>query len=315
MNLKSHLSSTFMLDDDTIHKFAMTWPHRYKGYSIPKRNGVGSRTIAHPSKELKFFQREIVNYLDSVYQCHESAFAYVRGRGIKENALSHARNEYILKMDFKNFFPSITPELFFIQARNLSIPIPQRDKSLMRHFLFYKRNRTDSLTLSIGAPSSPIVSNICMHAFDEIVSHESTLKNIKYSRYADDITFSTTDKDILFSIPSLVSETLSTIYQSQIEVNPNKTIFSSKAHCRFVTGVTLTNQGGISIGRERKRIIIAMVHRFILNKLEPKEISKLAGLLAFAKHIEPHFLTRIDLKYGVGTSAQLLKLSNPHDSD
>jgi retron-type reverse transcriptase len=306
MDLKSLLSSAFMLDDETIYRFAVTCPHRYKVYSIQKRNGKGLRTIAHPSKELKVFQRQIAYYLGGLFQEHEATFAYRKGVGIKDNAELHSGSEYILKMDFKNFFPSITPDLFFSQVRELGIPLPQRDKALMRHFLFYKRSREDSLRLSIGAPSSPIVSNICMHRFDEKIAALTVDSHITYSRYADDLTFSTIEKETLFVIPELVKATLESVYGQQIQINTDKTIFSSKAHQRFVTGVTLTNQGGISIGRKRKRKIMAMVHHFCNNRLDQDEIEKLRGLIAFAKHIEPSLLMRIDNKYGKGVSKMLL---------
>ncbi len=109
------------------------------------------------------------------------------------------------------------------------------------------------LVLSIGAPSSPIISNFILYRFDRIITEHCRKLGINYSRYADDLTFSTNEKDILLNFPSKVRKTLSRLYSGQIKVNLKKTVLSSKAHNRHVTGITLSNDGTLSVGREKKR--------------------------------------------------------------
>ena len=65
--------------------------------------------------------------------------------------------------------------------------------------------------------------------------------DINYSRYADDITFSTNKKNSLFQVTRVVKDILSEHYSNRITVNNIKTVFSSKAHNRHVTGITITN--------------------------------------------------------------------------
>ncbi|MCT7085107.1 RNA-directed DNA polymerase, partial [Salmonella enterica subsp. enterica serovar Oranienburg] len=88
-----------------------------------------------------------------------------------------------------------------------------------------------------------------------------------YTRYADDLTFSTNNKDVLFDIPDMLENVLPKYSLGRIRINHEKTVFSSKGHNRHVTGITLTNDNKLSIGRERKRKISAMIHHFINGKL------------------------------------------------
>ena len=114
--------------------------------------------------------------------------------------------------------------------------------------------------LSIGAPSSPLVSNFFMYQFDCVLSKLCIEREIIYTRYADDLTFSTKHKDVLFVLPQLVKENLNDLFGNAIRINRKKTKFSSKAHNRHVTGITINNDGKISLGRERKRYIKHLVH-------------------------------------------------------
>jgi RNA-directed DNA polymerase len=83
-----------------------TAPLRYKVFTIPKRDG-SPRTVAQPAREVKAIQRWLVNDLNTVLPVHQAATAYRKGTSIKINAAKHVQSNFILKMDFKNFFPSI----------------------------------------------------------------------------------------------------------------------------------------------------------------------------------------------------------------
>lgn len=81
-------------------------------------------------------------------------------------------------------------------------------------------------------------------------------------------------------------------------MNSDKTTFVTRKYRRVVTGVTLTNDGALSIGRDRKRIISAQVHHASLGKLSGEELAALAGYLGFANVVEPGFLDMLRRKYG-----------------
>jgi hypothetical protein len=75
---------------------------------------------------------------------------------IKDNALQHVNNQYLLKMDFKNFFLSIKPEMFLTCVRKQGLKLSERDSLILANLFFWKLRRNSSLRLSIGAPSSPL---------------------------------------------------------------------------------------------------------------------------------------------------------------
>nr|WP_197893097.1 reverse transcriptase domain-containing protein [Undibacterium sp. KW1] len=155
--------------------------------------------------------------------------------------------------------------------------------------------------MSIGAPSSPFISNFIMSNFDAALSEICATMRVTYTRYADDLTFTTNEKSVLFNIPNIVRENLVKFCHKKIKINTSKTVFSSKASNRHITGITVTNDGKLSTGRERKRLVSSMIHRFSNQLLVHDEILKLKGMLAFIMHIEPNFVFRMKKKYSAET--------------
>lgn len=282
-----------------IEKFAAAAPYKYKVYTIPKRNS-GRRVIAHPSRELKLYQRAVLAVLDEYLIVHDASYAYKLKTSIKDNAFQHISNQYFLKLDFSDFFNSIVPDMLFTALELKGIQLSEAEIRLLSNLLFWNKTKSldYKLVLSVGAPSSPAISNFIMNDFDHFVFDHCKQKSIVYTRYADDLTFSTNHKEILFDIPRVVKGVLGTIFNHRIMLNERKTVFSSKAHNRHVTGVTITNSNTLSIGRSRKRMISSMVHKYTLDKLNETQFDQLKGLLAFAVFIEPDFLHRLEIKYG-----------------
>lgn len=318
MDILQHIADSLLIGKKDVIDFSLTAPYRYKIYKIPKRNSDKTRTIAHPAKELKFIQRIITSYLSGVLPVHEHAYAYKKGSSIKYNAEMHLSTKYLLKMDFENFFPSITPRLFFSKLKKANkflkanICLDENNKLILENFLFFKSKRKSNLRLSIGAPSSPLVSNFVMYFWDIEVQSICASKGIKYTRYADDLTFSTNNKDVLFDIPDILQDILPKYSLGKLRINHDKTVFSSKGHNRHVTGITLSNDNKLSLGRERKRTISAMIHHFINNRLDTESSYQLIGLIAFAKYIEPQFYEKMVQKYG---AENIIKLKNMQSND
>ena len=308
MRLYSFLCEELSTSKQEISNFVLSAPKKYKIYTIPKRTS-GKRVIAHPAKKLKEYQRALITLFEQLLPVHEVAFAYKKHTSIKQNAQQHQNSKYLLKMDFQNFFHSITPTLFFSILKQLKVELTKEDYYLLRQLLFWSPSkRSDGkLILSIGAPSSPLVSNVTMFFFDEALQEICKKQDIVYTRYADDITFSTNKKNQLFAIPKLVKQLLVEHFDGFIIINESKTVFSSMSHNRHVTGVTITNQGHLSIGRQRKRYISSLIHQFSLKQLADEDMSYLQGLFAFACHIEPIFKQRMIKKYSAEVIQQLVK--------
>ena len=163
-------------------KIIRTAPSRYKTFQIPKRSG-GMREIAQPAREVKLLQRALAGRILANLPIHSAAKAYRQGLSIRDNAKPHSGDSPILKMDFKEFFPSIrSADWEHYCVRNALLK--QEDISYTSQILFRRVTGEHLLKLSIGAPSSPSLSNILLFDFDGLVADEAAKRGIVYTRYA-----------------------------------------------------------------------------------------------------------------------------------
>lgn len=298
MNLIDELALKFNKSKEEIRTYSLQASSKYKVYLIPKRK-VGKRVIAQPTKDLKLIQRFILAKKLKHLPIHDSAFAYVKNKSIKNNAAVHSSNSYLLNLDLEDFFNSITPKLFWRVWKRTIDQIPDiEERRIYNNFLFWKpKKNSKKLILSIGAPSSPYISNFILYELDGYLTDFCNRKFISYSRYADDLTFSTNVRDSLFNLPKLVEDKLFDLYDGDINLNHSKTVFSSKSRNRHVTGLVLTNDGKISIGRAKKRFIKHLVYQFKIGKLEKSSFQYVSGYLNFIQDVEPIFLKSLKCKY------------------
>ena len=293
--LVERLSSWSGLSSADIERIIRSAPRRYKAFEIEKRGG-GFRMVAQPSRELKLLQRFIVDRLLVELPVHEAAHGYVRGRGIKTNAAAHLHARYLLKMDLENFFPSIHPiDLARRLSRQPDVVLSQDEKRQIYSLLFWKP-RGLQMQLCIGAPSSPFISNSLMYDLDVAITALANDRGVTYTRYADDMTFSCVDKGVLPDLQPLVERLIESSRAPRLRVNRGKTVHISRAQRIVVTGITISTGDELSLGRERKRLIRSMVHRFQYGDLDLEECWKLKGLIAFAHDIEPEFASKMRAK-------------------
>lgn len=288
-DLLSQMSIDFGMLPSHLQSIVRTAPIRYKVFHIPKRSG-GLREVAQPAREVKAIQRWFIKRLELMLPLHAAATAYHSGASIRNNALWHVESNYLLKMDFRNFFPSI---LMTDIIRHLEAHCSQHFDSsaikLIAYVCTWAPKRQGPLRLCIGAPSSPLLSNSVMFDFDTRLSSVAASDGVTYTRYADDLALSSKTSGGINTYPSVVAKMIEALDYPKLELNEKKTVFASRAGRRVLTGVTLTADHRLSIGRVRKREIRSMYHRMILGKLSPDEQKELAGLVAFANDIEPGF--------------------------
>lgn len=284
----------FGLSQSEFSSFIQTCPYRYKTYPIKRRHSEKKRIISQPSRELKAIQRYVItSFLEQRLPIHDAAKAYRRGVNITDNAKPHLANAYLLKMDFSDFFPSIKGEDFKAYLRNHELV--EEGEARILEMLFFKVNDIGELRLSIGSPGSPLISNALMYDFDKTVSDMANKENVAYTRYSDDITFSTNEQNLLFDWPHKIQQILKNQTLPILFLNDKKTIFSSKRHNRHVTGITITNDGEMSVGRSQKRALRSQVHN--AHELNSEAIAILRGHIAFTDQVEPGFIEKLKKKY------------------
>lgn len=276
-------------------------PRAYKHYQIVKRSG-GMRDIYHPSKELKVIQRWISKQYLEKLPVHPAASAYRGGMSVKDNAARHIRGAYFLKLDFQDFFPSIkyADLLLFLEKNADAIDLPTEDCKLIAR-VCCRRSAEGDYSVPIGAPSSPVISNSILFDFDSHIAAHCESDGIIYSRYADDLVFSTREPNSLKGIEAYIRSHLYSMRSPSLRLNESKKTFISRKHKVSVTGMIITPQGPLSIGRERKREVKALVHKYVTNQLEGEKLDRLRGLLGYIQGAEPSFIEALRKKYGDAT--------------
>lgn len=301
------LGSAVLLAPDELMDLIRSAPHRYKVYQIEKKEPGQFRTIAQPAREVKALQYWILKHVLNQFDVHPAATAYREGTSILDNARPHVRGRYLLKLDFRDFFPSIKAHdlRLFLKAQKVRIS-PAEITALCR-VLFWIPKGTADLCLSIGAPTSPALSNILMMEFDRRVAEVCAAQGVAYTRYADDLSFSAARSTQLQLVEARVLELCSSLQSPSLTINQRKTVRVSRREARRVTGLVLTNDRKVSLGREQKRRLRACVHHFVTGRLPNEEIARLKGMLAYVNAVENSFIRRLRKSYGDDVIARILK--------
>ncbi len=169
---------------------------KYRTFTIPKKSG-GTRLILAPEENLKIVQQKLNRSLNAVYYKYAPFCAHgfiaeyddtVEARGILTNARIHVGKKYLLNLDISDFFHSISTS----RVRKLFMTYPFNfDKELATCIALltcYEKK------LPVGAPSSPVISNMIAYKLDRMLTIICHGNNCLYSRYADDISISSDTK-------------------------------------------------------------------------------------------------------------------------
>jgi RNA-directed DNA polymerase len=252
-NLKKVICDGTGIDAEDLERLIKTAPSRYKVFRIRKNTG-GWRQIAHPARELKLVQRKLLASFVQSLPVHNSSTAYQKNTSVRDNAEPHAGHSPILKMDFKNFFPSIKSYDWVNYCTSNELLTPD-DIEMTSQLFFWRHPKAKVDSLSIGAPTSPSLSNAMLMDFDKKIFEESEKRAIAYTRFADDLTFSGQRMGMLKDMEKIVKSTCLTLESPKLRVNHKKTVYVSTAHRRKVTGLILSNDGNIGLGRDKRREI------------------------------------------------------------
>ena len=281
-----------------------TAPRRYKDHYITKKSGRGYRLISQPTKELKFLQRILLKNELSQLPVHEAATAYRKGMSIKNHAQKHASSRYLLKLDFSDFFLSLHSTALDYRLA-IDTDFSKAERWLICNVLCRCPRKTAILRLSIGAPSSPFISNYLMYEFDVRLTAYCKEWGIIYTRYADDLALSSGRPHVLDKVKEEISRLLAELSYLKISLNEEKTVNVSKKRRRTLVGLILSNEGSVSVGREEKRALRAAFHTYSKGGLSPEEVGRLRGKLSYILGIDQNFVLNLCKKYGVGRVADI----------
>ena len=241
------------------HLFVCHADHRYRKFIIPKKCG-GERIICAPSSGIQYYQRNLADLLSELYEKKAPVHGFVTQRSIKTNAAVHCNKKWVVNIDLHNFFPTI----HFGRVRGVFMSAPfgfnQITATTLAQICCHKGS------LPQGAPSSPIVSNFVCRRLDNELQAFAIRHKLLYTRYADDITFSTnlteipealgtTDSDHLLF---LSDELRKIILQNGFQINEAKVRYACRDNRQDVTGLIVNKK--VNIKRTYIRKIRAMLH-------------------------------------------------------
>lgn len=218
--------------------------NRYKTFTIKKKSG-GERIIHSPSGGLK----HILSTLNAIFQIvatpHASAFGFVVNKSIVDNAKLHTNKHYVYNIDLKDFFHSfdrnrVKMGLMYssFNLKGEKEPLAFLIASLCTHPL--EINGETKVVLPQGSPTSPTLTNILCIKMDRRLNGLSKRFGAKYSRYADDITFSSQRN--VFKRQAFLDELNRIIKDQNFEINPKKTRLLHSDYKQEVTGLTVNEK-------------------------------------------------------------------------
>ena len=301
MKLIEKISQDLGLPEQYLSSALLNSRRLVKRIKIIKRDG-NERVVYQPSKKIKVIQYWLISNVFQSIRVHSAATAYSKGKSIKHNLLLHKKNRFFLKLDFCEFFPSITYD--YLSSIVDSWLKDDRShfnsdelKQLIKLVCFYKNDR-----LPIGYPSSPIISNIVMYNFDLLISsnvvESGMYGEVKYSRYADDMVFSTNKQGACQEIKNCVMQLLIDIGSPTLKLNEQKTRYlSSSGGSALVTGLRLCYDTHMTVHRKYKDEIRRLFYCLEKGLLSEKEKKSLKGHLSYLKYVDGQYYSKLISKY------------------
>ena len=251
----------------------------YKEFDIPKRTG-GTRRITAPTGKLKDVQKCISVLVAPYYQVPDCVHGFAEGKSVASNASMHTAKNYVLNIDLKDFFPTITytrvvkslKELGFndevsdIIARLCTIPMWDEQIQMLRN------------SLPQGSPASPLLSNIVCSTLDQRLSVLAKRYGLTYSRYADDITFSS-NHSVYAKDGEFFKEFEDIVRSSGFKINEKKTRLQKRGSRQEVTGIIVGEK--INTYRQFTKNLRAAVFHAETNGCTPREFNNIMGRVSY----------------------------------
>ena len=273
---------------DKSHSFIM--PHlnyfinpkrnkkNYRTFEIPKKSG-GVRTISAPTKMLKSLLTYTNRILQAYYEAPECVMGFVPSRSVVDNTEKHVGKHYVFNTDLKDFFPSISKSRVWatLKCPPFSFKDTIADAIAGLCCTEVEKDGETIIVLPQGSPSSPILTNIVCRNLDRQLSRLAGKYHIAYSRYADDITFSS-DHNVYQEEGDFRKELKNIITKEHFTFNDKKTRLQKSGCRQEVTGLIVSDR--VNVPRDYIRELDNLL--YIWEKYGYKD-----AFTSFMKHYTP----------------------------
>jgi hypothetical protein len=257
-----------------IQQIAGNTDRHYRSFLLNKSTG-GTRQIDSPRVFLKVIQRFLLDYILFELPVDNRVFSFRSNKSIADNASLHTGKPFVGNIDIKDFFGSITEKNVSDFLR--SCKIESRGAGLISALV------TKGGVLPQGAVTSPIISNSILHKFDYRMSYFASQSGADYSRYADDITFSGKDRDIIANLINVAEKDLVRDYG--LTLNKAKTRISTQRSQQKVTGLVV-NEKVWPPRKFRRQIRAAFFNASQQSDIPREHALKLSGYLSYLRSFE-----------------------------
>lgn len=265
----------------------------YTRFEIPKRSG-GMRAIWAPLPKLKQVQHWILHHILDNLVVHGSAHGFISGRSIATNAAEHTNSQLLVKVDIENFFPSISwkrvkgvfrkagyPEQI---ATLLALLCTESPREIVEHEGKQVYVALADRCLPQGAPTSPALTNALCLRLDRRLTGFAQKAGWRYTRYADDLTFSLpANSKNKPEISRLLGTLKRVLGEEGFALNAKKTRVIRNGDVQEVTGLVVNGDKTPRVSRELKRQMRAAVHNLKQGKALPEgeSLPRLRGYAAY----------------------------------
>lgn len=268
----------------SYHRPVSTTTH-YVRFKIPKKTG-GERIISAPMPNLKKAQYWILHNILEKLEIHPLAQGFRKGHSIMSNAQLHVNTNVVISLDLKDFFPSISYRrvkgLFYQLGYSESLATifalicttGEAEKVELDGKIYYVSN--GERTLPQGSPASPAITNLLCRRLDKRLEKLAESLHFSYSRYADDLTFSSQDQ--LPKISKLLRNLKAIITHEGFNIHPDKMRIMWSSRQQEVTGIVVNEK--LSLDRNTLRNFKALLFQIEKDGLEGKTWGHSKNLLA-----------------------------------
>ena len=258
---KEELASFLNISIKQLDYNAYNVDERYTSFSLPKRNG-GVRNIQAPIPSLKEIQKILSLELCKLYKPKSQVHSFIKTRAIRTGAVKHINKRLVINIDLENFFPSIN----FGRVRGVFLKYPFNFSDEVANILAQLSCQDNKLPQ--GSPLSPVLSNLICRKLDNDLRKLCKKHKLHFTRYADDITFSTNLKKVSSRIINfdgdnqpMVGEDLSElISRNGFKVNVSKVSTRKRYEHQYVTGLVVNEK--LNVKRKLLKEVRAMLYAY-----------------------------------------------------
>lgn len=273
-----------VVDKDILIRTLKDTSSHYSHFKIRKRSG-GYRIISAPDSTLMSIQRTIYKRVLTPVNIHPAATGFRPNVSIIQNAKVHLAKKEVLKVDLTNFFGSIKKPKVIKAFQKIGYPL--NISKVLTELCVLKD------VLPQGAPTSPALSNIIATDIDVKLTDYSKSKDLSYTRYADDLTFSGEN----INIATAILDIQNILSKERFVIQRKKTRFMTENKRKIITGISISSGVKLTIPKSTKRELRKNIH-FILTKglvehqkfigsNDPSYLKRIVGQLSFWHMVEP----------------------------